>query len=243
MFIIVSKSFASQGAYRTHVESKKHRDAEIKEATRLLRGGLALAEQPSDEVASHDPTSSRNPHLPPVEEAAVPAAPSSPAAPTSTASHVPFVQPTTTNLISSHDSYAPSAASTSHNAPPPSLAVPVDATEEEIEQSIDAKIAYARTRLTPTSCLFCSHTGESTETLVEHMQLTHGFFIPDREYLVDLKGLLLYLSEKVAIGNVCLFCNGKGKEYKSMDAVRKHMIDKSHCKVRSRSRSLNLRSS
>jgi pre-60S factor REI1 len=64
------------------------------------------------------------------------------------------------------------------------------------------------------------------------MQLAHGFFIPDREYLVDLPGLILYLSEKVAIGNVCLYCNGKGKEYKSMEAVRKHMVDKSHCKVR-----------
>lgn len=59
----------------------------------------------------------------------------------------------------------------------------------------------------------------------------HSFFIPDAEYLVDITGLIAYLGEKIAVDNVCIYCNGKGREFRTLDAVRKHMIDKSHCKI------------
>ncbi|KAF8471429.1 hypothetical protein DFH94DRAFT_847400 [Russula ochroleuca] len=38
----------------------------------------------------------------------------------------------------------------------------------------------------------------------------HSFFIPDTEYLVDPTGLIAYLGEKVAVGDVCIYCTGKG---------------------------------
>lgn len=63
------------------------------------------------------------------------------------------------------------------------------------------------------------------------MTKAHGFFIPDIEYLVDLEGLIRYLGEKVSVGNICLHCNGKGRQIKSLEAVRKHMVDKGHCKI------------
>lgn len=103
--------------------------------------------------------------------------------------------------------------------------------ETEIIQSIDARIAAARSRLTPNSCLFCSYQAGSIKESVAHMTSQHSFFIPDIEYLVDLSGLLAYLGEKIAVGNVCLYCNGKGREYRTLEAVRKHMIDKAHCKL------------
>jgi pre-60S factor REI1 len=53
-----------------------------------------------------------------------------------------------------------------------------------------------------------------------------SFFIPDHEYLIDLDGLLRYLGLKIAQGHVCLFCNNKGRNFHSMDAVRKHMVEK-----------------
>lgn len=49
------------------------------------------------------------------------------------------------------------------------------------------------------------------------------FFIPDVEYLVDPEGLVGYVEEKVKLGNICLYCNGKGKTfhtYRSLQQVR-----------------------
>ena len=63
------------------------------------------------------------------------------------------------------------------------------------------------------------------------MSLVHSFFIPDAQFLIDLPGLILYLGEKIAVGNVCIYCNQKGREFRSIEAVRKHMVDKSHCKI------------
>lgn len=57
-----------------------------------------------------------------------------------------------------------------------------------------------------------------------HMTEVHSLFIPDIEFLVDLKGLIKYLGEKVSVANVCLYCNGKGRELKSLAGVRRHMV-------------------
>ena len=71
-----------------------------------------------------------------------------------------------------------------------SLRVDEDATEEQINQTIDEKIAAARARLSPTQCLFCtSATPAATlEENLMHMSAAHSFFVPDAEYLVDLVG-------------------------------------------------------
>ncbi|KAI8343758.1 C2H2 type zinc-finger-domain-containing protein [Chlamydoabsidia padenii] len=105
-----------------------------------------------------------------------------------------------------------------------------ETTEDEILSKIDAKIKAAP-RLAETECLFCNTTSATLEDNLTHMTKVHSFFIPDIEYLVDLQGLIRYLGEKISVGNVCLFCNGKGKGFLSMDAVRKHMTDKGHCKL------------
>lgn len=114
---------------------------------------------------------------------------------------------------------------------PSGMTVDEDADEDTISQTIDAKIAAARSRLTLTSCLFCPHSSSSIKDSLAHMSIAHSFFIPDTEYLQDLNGLLTYLGEKVAVGNVCLFCNGKGREFRTIEAVWKHMSDKGHCKI------------
>ncbi|XP_029109410.1 zinc finger protein 622 [Scleropages formosus] len=82
-----------------------------------------------------------------------------------------------------------------------------------------------------TDCLFCSHHSHSLLKNVSHMTKVHSFFLPDVEYLVDLKGLIRYLGEKVGVGNVCLWCNEKGKSFYSTEAVQAHMAHKSHCKL------------
>lgn len=46
-----------------------------------------------------------------------------------------------------------------------------------------------------TDCLFCSHHSKSLMKNLSHMTKVHSFFIPDVEFLVDLKGLIGYLGE------------------------------------------------
>lgn len=46
-----------------------------------------------------------------------------------------------------------------------------------------------------TDCLFCSHHSKSIMKNVAHMTKVHSFFIPDVEFLVNLKGLIRYLGE------------------------------------------------
>ncbi|XP_071348533.1 cytoplasmic 60S subunit biogenesis factor ZNF622 [Trachinotus anak] len=82
-----------------------------------------------------------------------------------------------------------------------------------------------------TNCLFCPHHSKTLMKNVTHMTKVHSFFIPDLEFLVDLRGLIRYLGEKVGAGNVCLWCNEKGRSFYSTEAVQSHMTDKSHCKV------------
>jgi pre-60S factor REI1 len=106
--------------------------------------------------------------------------------------------------------------------------------EEDVERTIEERLAASRRRLQVTDCLFCNSSALSLEENLTHMASIHSFFIPEAEYLIDIPGLLGYLGEKLAIGNACLYCNrhdGKGREFRSLDAVRKHMIDKSHCKI------------
>lgn len=99
-------------------------------------------------------------------------------------------------------------------------------------------------------CMFCNIDNGDFDTNLKHMSLVHGFFLPDIEYLDDPCGLVDYLAEKVD-NCICLYCNGRGKEYKSREAVRKHMVrsgwlygqerqtdldtwpqlDKGHCKM------------
>ena len=56
------------------------------------------------------------------------------------------------------------------------------------------------------------------------MTTSHSLFIPEKEYLIDLPGLIQYLSNKVSTGFMCIFCNGRGKELNTLEAVRKHMV-------------------
>nr|CAD7614231.1 unnamed protein product [Timema genevievae] len=81
------------------------------------------------------------------------------------------------------------------------------------------------------NCLFCSHHSRNTVKNLKHMSLEHSFFIPDVEYLVDLKGLLMYLGEKVTQGYMCLWCSEKGRSFHSSDSTKQHMVDKGHCKM------------
>ena len=79
-----------------------------------------------------------------------------------------------------------------------------------------------------TVSIFDDKSFESVEECLHYMELNFGFFIPDREYLTDLDGMLCYLSEKVKIGGICLYCQ---KQLTPGKSCQNHMINKSHCKI------------
>ncbi|KAF9071077.1 cytoplasmic protein [Rhodocollybia butyracea] len=187
---VCNKVYSSENAYRSHINSKKHKENELQASLKLAaklarKDGLETdsEEEKSDEVPSSD-------------MAAISLSDSQPK------EHLPV-----------------------------SLVVDSSAAEDEVTQTIDQKIAAARSRLLPSHCLFCPSELSDLQANLLHMASAHSFFIPDADYLIDVEGLIHYLGEKIAVGNVCIFCNGKGREFRTLEAVRKHMTDKSHCKV------------
>lgn len=97
--------------------------------------------------------------------------------------------------------------------------------EDYEEDELDELLAQV---INPDTCLFCDKKNRTSEENLEHMDQVHGFFIPERRYLIDLNGLLEYLGFKVGAGATCLWCN---KQFSSLHGVRLHMNYKDHCKI------------
>lgn len=85
--------------------------------------------------------------------------------------------------------------------------------------------------LDPLSCFMCDRRLDNLNDCIVHLHKHHGFFIPDVEYLKDPKGLVIYLGLKVKRDFMCLYCNENCHPFSSLEAVRKHMEAKSHCKI------------
>ncbi|KZO95522.1 hypothetical protein CALVIDRAFT_482625 [Calocera viscosa TUFC12733] len=186
---ICKKVYGSEGAFRAHMGSKKHRDNELQAAIALSLKPKEEEKEVPQEVQSYQATD----EVPSAPEAAVSSTPAE-----------------------------------------PSTSAPADVemhSDDEVEQTLEQKLAAARTHLTSSSCLFCPVDSGSVQANLAHMSTAHSFFLPDSDYLSDVPGLLAYLGEKVAIGNVCLYCNGRGRAFHSLDAVRKHMLDRGHTKL------------
>ncbi|KAF1812124.1 hypothetical protein P152DRAFT_449901 [Eremomyces bilateralis CBS 781.70] len=78
------------------------------------------------------------------------------------------------------------------------------------------------------NCLFCNLYSPTVDLNILHMQKYHGMFIPEKDYLVDLPGLILYLREKINVANECLYC---GTLKRTAEACQTHMLDKGHCMI------------
>jgi pre-60S factor REI1 len=77
-------------------------------------------------------------------------------------------------------------------------------------------------------CLFCNYESPTTPLNVVHMERIHGMFIPERQYLVDLDGLITSLHEKIYEFHECLYC---GRLKPTVFGLQTHMRDKGHCKI------------
>lgn len=102
---------------------------------------------------------------------------------------------------------------------------------EELDSDEWEEVISENNPILNNNCLFCDHHSASLTKNVKHMSTAHSFFIPHIEYLADLKGLLLYLGEKICQGYMCMWCNDKKTSFVNIEAVRNHMIDKGHTKI------------
>jgi pre-60S factor REI1 len=69
----------------------------------------------------------------------------------------------------------------------------------------------------------------SIEDNIKFMYEKYGFFIPDKEFLVDSEGLIGYCAEKVKLGHICLYCQ---HIFTTWQGCQKHMVDTRHTKLR-----------
>lgn len=97
-----------------------------------------------------------------------------------------------------------------------------DDDEEEQEERLLSRVIDSKT------CLFCGRKSSDIGKNIQHMNSSHGFFIPEEKYMIDIDGFMEYLGFKVGAGGVCLWCN---KQFASFHGVRLHMISKDHCKI------------
>lgn len=78
-----------------------------------------------------------------------------------------------------------------------------------------------------------SATWVSLEHKCELASVKHQDFFIFSSNLILFFGFsfFFFVGEKVGAGNVCLWCNEKGRSFYSTEAVQSHMTDKSHCKL------------
>ena len=75
-------------------------------------------------------------------------------------------------------------------------------------------------------CLFCNLESPGVKRSIDHMREKHNFFILDIECLINLKGLLAYIAERVQLGKMCLHCD---KQFRGPKRCQQHMLDQGHC--------------
>ncbi|TGO59288.1 hypothetical protein BCON_0046g00320 [Botryotinia convoluta] len=103
-----------------------------------------------------------------------------------------------------------------------STATPTE--DNDMEDDEDELVEVSTSR-----CLFCNEDSADTAANAAHMERIHGMFIPEKEYLVDLEGLIAFLHEKIYEDHECLGC---GKLKQSIFGLQTHMRDKRHCRIR-----------
>lgn len=79
-----------------------------------------------------------------------------------------------------------------------------------------------------TQCIYCGSENKDVERNLRHMFRSHGLYIPERSYLVDLDGLLKFLINEILVEYNCMCCNYVGS---SLESIRAHMDSKRHCKL------------
>ncbi|BAM39817.1 uncharacterized protein TOT_020000088 [Theileria orientalis strain Shintoku] len=80
----------------------------------------------------------------------------------------------------------------------------------------------------PKRCLFNSVVSKSIEENVKYMETHYTFFLPEKEYIADLEGLLRHIHRKIYEENTCLYCD---RLFSDQYATLHHMEAKQHHKI------------
>eukprot|EP00352_Strombidinopsis_acuminata_P002696 CAMPEP_0176380550 /NCGR_PEP_ID=MMETSP0126-20121128/31216_1 /TAXON_ID=141414 ORGANISM="Strombidinopsis acuminatum, Strain SPMC142" /NCGR_SAMPLE_ID=MMETSP0126 /ASSEMBLY_ACC=CAM_ASM_000229 /LENGTH=158 /DNA_ID=CAMNT_0017743931 /DNA_START=210 /DNA_END=686 /DNA_ORIENTATION=+ len=79
----------------------------------------------------------------------------------------------------------------------------VEEDTEEAKNRLPEKTSLDSLRV----CLFCNEEKDGVKKCLDHMRIKHNFYILDIECLVNLRGLLAYIAERIQLGHMCLLCN------------------------------------
>ena len=103
-------------------------------------------------------------------------------------------------------------------------------TEENMMEEEETDIVQEEPpEIDPNQSLFDKFISSDVKSNIEYMYTTYGFFVPDRECLVDEEGFIGYCAEKIKIGQTCLYCQ---KMFRTWKGCQKHMINSRHAKLR-----------
>lgn len=79
-------------------------------------------------------------------------------------------------------------------------------------------------------CFFCNDQAADLQANLTHMEMAHGFFLLEEDYLVDREGLLKEIVEQIFQDNACLYCQFvKKRDWGSWKAAQHHMLETGHC--------------
>lgn len=107
--------------------------------------------------------------------------------------------------------------------------VGTDDMQEDIhEEDVEMKEQEAP-EIDPKQSLFDKHVSPDVKCNIEYMYNKFGFFIPDKEFLIDEEGLIGYCAEKIKLGHTCLYCQ---KIFRTWRGCQEHMLSSSHAKIR-----------
>ncbi|KAI1354672.1 C2H2 type zinc-finger-domain-containing protein [Xylaria sp. FL0043] len=204
---VCQRTYYSENSYRNHVSSQKHK---AKEAALSRRGTI------DDASSVMSSTFSLGDPIPaPSEEV-------------DSDAEVEFNE-VVEGLQKTSLKERPSPVKRPSN-PVPSVSTQDQAVHAVSEQPSEATSTTESTPLVVTlkSCLFCNYESPTVPLNVLHMERIHGMFIPEKQYLVDLDGLITSLQQRIQEYHECLYC---GKIKNTVSAVQTHMRDKGHCMI------------
>ncbi|KAK1070454.1 pre-60S factor rei1 [Friedmanniomyces endolithicus] len=204
------KTYYSEGAYANHLGSQKHRvllarlNAKLGNETESLADSIFSLGEPIDTASTTASTATLNPEDQVAEEE--------------------FEEVVEGIKKTGLDGPADPVARPSR--PTPSSAAPVDGHAAQESGTVEDGEEEHKADLN--ECLFCNYMSPNLELNITHMSRQHGFFIPEREFLIDLPGLVNYLSETITVLHTCLYCH---KGLHTASGIQTHMRDRGHCMI------------